>query len=58
MWCLADLRPLSIRRLHPLSAGILSLRLFASGGRGLLCTQGRDGTTSLWACDDQLQLSE
>lgn len=58
VWCLADLRPLSIRRLHPLSAGILSLRLFASGGRGLLCTQGRDGTTSLWACDDQLQLSE
>ena len=58
VWDLGDLRPASIRRLHPLSGGILSLRLFRSGGQQLLGTQGRDGITLLWACGDDLQLSE
>lgn len=58
VWDLEDMRPAAIRRLHPLSAGILSLRLFKSGGRQLLGTQGRDGTTLLWGCDHGLQLSE
>lgn len=58
VWDLGDLRPAAIRRLHPLAAGILSLRLFRSGGGRLLGTQGRDGTTQLWFADDPLQLSQ
>jgi hypothetical protein len=58
VWSLQDLRPLAIRRLHPLNAGILSLRLFKSGSQQLLATQGRDGTLLLWLCSDDLQLSE
>ena len=58
VWHLGDLRPASIRRLHPLTGGILSLRLFKSGGQQLLATQGRDGNTLLWGCNDELQLSE
>lgn len=58
VWCLEDLRPAAIRRLHPLTGGILSLRLFKSGGQQLLGTQGRDGTTLLWGCDQDLRLSE
>ncbi|KAL4448292.1 hypothetical protein ABPG75_005511 [Micractinium tetrahymenae] len=61
VWDLQDLRPAAIRRLHPLSGGILSLRLFRSAGRRLLGTQGRDGATMLWACNGtgaDLQLSE
>lgn len=50
VWDLQDLRPTAIRRLHPLSGGILSLRLFRSAGRRLLGTQGRDGATMMWAC--------
>ena len=66
-WHLGDLRPAAIRRLHPLTGGILSLRLFRCAGRTLLGTQGRDGTTLLWewregsdgAADQEgLQLSE
>lgn len=58
MWDLEDLRPVAIRRLHPLSGGILSLRLFKTGGQQVLGTQGRDGTTLLWGCDGSMQLSE
>lgn len=58
MWGLDDLRPAAVRRLHPLSGGILSLRLFRSAGRQLLGTQGRDGATHLWACDNEMVLSE
>ena len=66
MWRLSDLRPAAIRALHPLAGGVLSLSLFWSGGRQLLGSQGRDGTTLLWACsggasgsdEDDLQLSE
>ncbi len=61
MWDLQDLRPAAIRRLHPLSGGILSLRLFRSAGQRLLGTQGRDGAVMLWSCRGagaDLQLSE
>ncbi|KAI3426353.1 hypothetical protein D9Q98_008725 [Chlorella vulgaris] len=58
VWCLDDLRPAAIRRLHPLTGGILSLRLFKSGAQQLLGTQGRDGTTLLWGCDEDLRLSK
>lgn len=60
VWDLADLRPTATCRLHSMGAGILALRLFCSSGRRLLATQGRDGTTLLWACggSDGLQLSE
>lgn len=62
MWALGDLRPCAIRRLHPLSGGILSLRMFRCGRRQMLGTQGRDGATHLWACsgggDEGLLLSE
>ena len=39
------------RRLHPVNAGVINLRLFrAPSGGQLLATQGRDGVTHLWAC--------
>ncbi|PRW45092.1 DECREASED SIZE EXCLUSION LIMIT 1 [Chlorella sorokiniana] len=58
VWDLRDLRPAAMRHLHPLTGGILSLRLFRSAGRQLLGTQGRDGSTHLWAWDDQGELPE
>ena len=58
VWRLDDLRPAAVRRLHPLTGGILSLRLFRTAGRQLLGTQGRDGATHLWACNDEMALSE
>lgn len=58
MWDLQDLRPAAMRCLHPLTGGILSLRLFRSAGQQLLGSQGRDGAMHLWACGDQLELPE
>ena len=44
-------------RLHPVSAGVLHLRLLpgAAHGRQILVTQGRDGVTHLWACTSDLK---
>jgi WD40 repeat protein len=52
VWDLLDARPVTIRRLHSASAGIIGVRLFAAGRR--LATQGRDGVVHLWAVGDGL----
>ena len=52
-WSLETLRPVTQRRLHPAAAGVLHLRAFRSAGELTLATQGRDGMTRLWRCNEE-----
>ncbi len=58
VWSLADLRPCAVRRLHPVTSGVLGLRLVARGGQTLLVSQGRDGAVLVWPCGPELALPE
>jgi protein decreased size exclusion limit 1 len=52
------MRPLSTRRLHPVSAGILGLQFWQAGTQHRLVTQGRDGIIHIWAIHNDWSLGD